>query len=90
MDDAIKDESGPDFEVWRENWETVIVFLACSTCWRKEIPAMSGALLYHGLNYQDVDVVIRHHGHRGKRASEIFLGVQTMEMAALPILNKAA
>lgn len=49
---------------------------------------MSGELIYHGLDYPGTNVVIRMLGHRGQDARDIFAGVQMMEIAALPLLNK--
>lgn len=49
---------------------------------------MAGQVLWHGLDYQNVEVVIRLKGFKGKRAMEIFEGIQVMEAAALPLLNK--
>lgn len=65
------------------------VFLACQTQWRKEIPAMADRMLWHGLDYPAVATVISLQGHRGKQARAVFEAVQTMEAAALPVLNKA-
>ena len=65
-----------------------MVFLSCQTQWRKEIPAMAGQMLWHGLDYPGVATVIRMKGHSGKEAREIFEGIQLMEQAVLPILNK--
>jgi hypothetical protein len=48
---------------------------------------MSGSIIYHGLRYTDVDIVIRRYGYKGKKADEIFKDVQIMEYAALPELN---
>ncbi len=77
-----------DFEIERENWDTLLAFLACSTQWRKEFAGMSGELIYHGLDYPAAAIVVRMMGHRGQDARDIFAGLQTMEVAALPILNK--
>lgn len=89
MLDKIKDaDHETDFEIERENWDTLLVFLACSTQWRKEFAGMSGELIYHGLDYPATSVVIRMMGHRGQDARDIFAGVQMMEVAALPLLNK--
>lgn len=49
---------------------------------------MSAQMLWHGLDYQGVSVVIAMRGFTGKKAGEIFEGIQVMESAALPILNK--
>lgn len=49
---------------------------------------MEGRPIIEGLNYAGVDVVIRRYGYRGNKAAEIFDGLQWMEAAALPHLNK--
>jgi hypothetical protein len=74
-------------EVWEENWDTLKVFLALQTQWRREIPAMSGQMIWHGLRYTEAEVVIRMMGHQ-KQQKDIFDGLRVMESTALPILNK--
>jgi hypothetical protein len=74
-------------EVWEENWDTLMVFLALQTQWRREIPAMSGQMIWHGLDYPAMESTLRMMGH-WKKAGEIFDGLRIMESAALPILNK--
>jgi hypothetical protein len=76
------------FEVEAENWDTLMVFLNCSTQWKKQYAGMSGELIVDGLDYPGVKIVIWGMGYRGKKARDIFAGVQTMEYAALPVLNK--
>lgn len=49
---------------------------------------MAGQVLWHGLDYPAVEVVLRLRGFKGKNAMEMFEGIQVMEAAALPILNK--
>lgn len=65
-----------------------MVFLSCQTQWHKEFAGMDGTLIWHGFNYTGVAVVIRMQGHRGQDAQDIFAGLQLMESAALPLLNK--
>ena len=74
-------------EIWPEHWNTVMVFLALSTQWKREIPAMSGTMIWHGLDYAAIEPVIRLMGFWKERA-EIFSGLQIMEHAALQALNK--
>lgn len=76
-----------DCLVWEENWDTLMVWLALQTQWRREIPAMSGQMIWHGLDYPATESTLRMMGH-WKKASEIFDGLRIMESAALPILNK--
>jgi hypothetical protein len=83
-------EAAPEgaLEVWPANWDALLVFLACATQWRKIIPPMGGSILFDGLRYTEVATVIRMQGHEGTRAGEIFSDVQTMESAALEVLNQ--
>jgi hypothetical protein len=74
-------------QVWEENWDTLMVFLALQTQWRREIPAMSGQMIWHGLRYTEAEVVIRMMGHQ-QQQKDIFDGLRVMESTALPILNK--
>lgn len=77
------------FEVWEENWHTVMLFLSLTTQWRKEIPAMSAIQIWHGLDYQGVEATIRMMG-LWHECRELFEGIQTMETEALKHLNKRA
>jgi hypothetical protein len=65
-----------------------MVFLQSSTQWKKDFAGMSGECIFQGLDYPGVSTVIRMMGYRGTEARDIFAGVQTMEYAALPVLNK--
>ena len=49
---------------------------------------MSGVLVWHGLDYPGLRTVIWAHGHRGQPAHEVFAQVQSMEAAALAVLNE--
>lgn len=74
--------------LWPENWDTWRVWLGCQTQWIHSYQGMEGKHRYEGLNYAGVDVVIRRYGYRGEKAGEIFEGLQWMEAAALPLMNK--
>jgi len=74
------------FEVWPENWTTVLCFLALQTQWRKEI-TMDGQMIWHGLRYSELEVTVRLMGYQKERRT-IFNGIVDMERAALPLLNK--
>ena len=65
-----------------------MVFLSCQTQWRREFAGMSGELIWQGMDYQGVAIVIRMMGHKGQKASEVFADLQVMEAAALSALNK--
>ena len=72
-----------DFEVWPENWSTVRLFLACGTQWRAS--ATMAGFVWVGLDYTAVEVVAR-----GRRLPVDFEALQTMESAALAVLNGGA
>lgn len=85
--DGAFDHEEAHCEVWEDNWDTLMVWLSLQTQWRKEIPAMSGQMIWHGLNYPAVEATLRMMG-LWKQAREIFDGLRVMEAAALPILNQ--
>ena len=76
-------ESGA-FEVWPENWDIVIAFLACETQWRAASTYARVILL--GLDYVAVDVVLR----RRAAADHVFDGMRIMERAALAVFKDAS
>lgn len=82
------EEKPKHIEVEEENWDTLLIFLALGTQWRKQYAGMDGTLVYLGLDYPGLEVVIRMNGFKGKKAREIFDGIQLMESVALPLLNK--
>lgn len=90
IDATLKRERDKDgvFEVEPENWDALMVFLGCQTQWRREFAGMSGELIFQGLDYTGVTVVIRMMGHRGQQARYIFTDLQILEAAALTELNK--
>lgn len=78
-----KEEESQHFEVWEENWETVMMFLRMTTQWNV---TMGG---YVGLKYE---VLL---GARGllelydvDNPREMLEGIQAMESVALAELNK--
>lgn len=85
--DVETDDDAGDLEIWEDNWATVEVFLSLNTQWRREIPAMSDRMIWHGLPYPAIESTIRMMG-RWKQAADIFDGLRVMEAAALKILNK--
>lgn len=78
----IDDEGMNDVPVWASNWDSVMVFLSCETQWR--VVAV-GTLVWLGLDYAAVDVVLRHSGgdHR------TFADLCVMEAAALEAFEEA-
>jgi len=80
---ALAQEENPYFEVLPENWLTVLVFLALGTAWR--IDGMSG--VWRGLDYPSVKTVMWAQGVKKADRKAVFNGLQTMEEAAVNILN---
>lgn len=71
------------FEVWSDNVATLNVFLSCSSQWRMLAGYKRNA--YLGLDYPALEVVMKH--HRIKDRAAMFADIQTMEWAALKVLN---
>lgn len=68
--------------VYEENWNSVLFFFACATQWL--VAGMGG---YTGLNYPGVEAVMNIKGIRQKARFALFDDIQTMEFAALEVLN---
>lgn len=78
--EAVQEDSpARNFEVWEENWPTISMFMKLQTQW---VPSAGGLL---GLNYQSVEFLFRIEGVVKQR--EMMADLQTMEVAALEILN---
>lgn len=68
------------FEVWQENWETVIMFLRMQTQWNASMGGVTG------LNYSSLEYLCRLYSV--KDPVSLFEGIQVMEVTALASLNK--
>jgi len=66
------------------NWDSVIAFLNCETQW-VVVVSMVG-LIWWGLDYQAVDIVLRR--TRVADADAVFADLQLMEGAALEVLGE--
>ncbi len=71
-----------DIPVWRPNWETLLLWLDLSTQWRAV--AGLGGLVWLGLDYLAVDMMLRRRG----LSERVFDELREMERVALPILNE--
>lgn len=74
-------EENNSVDVWAENWPAMIAFLALATQWRVALGV--GGMIWLGLDYPGVDVVMRRLG----TPDSAFADIQSMEAAALPVLN---
>ncbi len=72
----------PPTDVWSVNWAAVQVFLDLETQWRPPIVG-PGGLIWLGLDYGEVERMIRLHG----ADPTVFWDIKVMEAAALPVLN---
>lgn len=81
--DLEKDES-QDFEVWPEHQDAVQVFLAMEHQWQKRL--IGKRLIYDSLRYEALKTVVW--GLEIAMNKTLFRDLQTMERAALEILNK--
>ena len=84
MPDAIaklhSKKQSTDFEVSKDNWDTVVMFLRVETQWRV---GMNGPT---GLDYNAIRWAFEMYGVSDQR--EMFEGLQVMEAAALGAMNK--
>lgn len=86
---SVEAQEGPRraaaFEVLRANAEAIEAWLGCETQWRC-VSAASGSILWLGLDYVAVDVVLR----RGKWTDpdQLLADLQVMEGAALEVMHE--
>jgi len=69
-----------EFEVWEENWETVVMFMRMQTQWNASMGGVTG------LNYSSLEYLCRLYSV--KDPVSLFEGIQVMEVTALASLNK--
>lgn len=74
-----KDSPTRDFEVLKENWPVVSMFMKLQTQW---VPSMGGLL---GLNYQSIEFLFKIEAIANQQ--DMLADLQVMEAAALEILN---
>tara|TARA_R100000734_G_scaffold16503_1_gene12577 strand:- start:3263 stop:3505 length:243 start_codon:yes stop_codon:yes gene_type:complete len=69
-----------DFEVWEENWESVMFFIKMMTQWRT---TMGGVI---GLDYSVLQMLFDLYDVSNRK--EIFENIQVMEQEAMMHMNK--
>lgn len=77
-------------EVWRDNWASVMFFLACETQWR--VTGTMAGLFWVGIDYVAADVILRHRSReerQKKPAADLLADLALMEGASRKILNEA-
>lgn len=85
---SLENRDADEFEVWEQNWETVLAFLAVSTQWRS-VPFGGGMapmqVIYQGLDYTAVRAGLEGFGFEATPA--LWRGLHVMEAAARNVLN---
>jgi hypothetical protein len=77
--------AAPEFGVWAENWDAVLLFAACDTQWR--VAAGLGGAQVLGLDYRGVEVVMRYTAIKRADRAPLFRQLQVMERAAIEAMN---
>lgn len=83
---TIGENHAEDFGVFKENWQTLLVFLALSHCWR--IDGMAG--VYLGLDRPSIESTLKMMHIRPAKHPEILQKLMVMENAALEVINRNA
>jgi hypothetical protein len=84
IDKCIEDHKQKSvFEVFKENWESVVFFTRIQTQW-----VVGGFGGFIGLNYQSLDFLFKL--YKVKNRKQVLEDLQIMEIEALKILNKKA
>lgn len=79
---TLEEASGPPFEVWPDNWASVLVFESMGTQWRTG----PGGIV--GLDYTPLPAVMRWRGVPRKQRAQVFDDVRVMEDAALIFIRQ--
>jgi hypothetical protein len=75
-----------DFEVEPACWDTLRLFTRLRTQWNLQVG--QGFIIYLGLNYQSVEFLLKI--EKTERPDEVMEHLQSMEIAALEILNQTS
>ena len=83
---AVRNYSGQDSddcEVWQENWESVLLFLAMGTQW-----SISPTGQPIGINYGSLESTMKMTSVKKKKRASLFMDVRMMESAALDVFRE--
>ncbi|MBY0474219.1 MAG: DUF1799 domain-containing protein [Nitrosomonas sp.] len=72
-----------DCDVWEENWESVMLFLAMGTQWT--VSATGHAI---GINYVSLESAMKLANIKKKKRASLFIDVRIMESAALDVYRE--
>lgn len=82
-------ETAPDFEVYADNWVSVLFFLSLRTQWAFVTDGM-GFVKRLGLIYPAVESAMRMRGTKRAKQLALLEDVQVMEFAALQVVEERA
>lgn len=82
-------ETAPDFEVYADNWVSVLFFLSLRTQWSFATDGM-GFVKRLGLIYPAVESAMRMRGTKRAKQLALLEDVQVMEFAALQVVEERA
>lgn len=75
-----------DYELWPEHALAWQVYLDCNTQWVKAVGL--GVVIWEGLNYPGVEVVMRRYGVPPEQENEVFEQLQVLETETVSIRNE--
>jgi hypothetical protein len=64
------------------------VYLGCGSQWVKTPIPLGGGVVWEGLNYPGVEVVMRRYGVPQEREAEVFAQLQVLEQETVKLLNQ--
>ncbi|MBY0499293.1 MAG: DUF1799 domain-containing protein [Nitrosomonas sp.] len=76
-------QDSDDCEVWQENWESVLLFLAMGTQW-----SISPTGQPIGINYGSLESTMKMTSVKKKKRASLFMDVRMMESAALDVFRE--
>lgn len=83
----VKQKAAPsNFDLWPEHAKAWDVYLGCRTQWVKTV--WPTGMVWEGLDYSAVDVVMRRYKVPAEREEDVFLQLQVLEDETLRIRNK--
>ena len=80
-------EKAQDFELWPEHALAWSVYLGCGTQWVKQAVGLKGLMVWQGLNYPGVEVVMRRYQVPPELEGEVFAQLQVLEQETVRIRN---
>lgn len=83
----VQKQTDHDFEVFEDNWESLIFFIELDTQWNI-VSGMNGERVT-GLHYPSVESAMNIQQIPQENRQELFRDLKVMERSALEVINKA-